>query len=294
MREHRDQLALVCCPQCHIAAILPLHYEQGWLLGGGPSCHTKTNHWEIGVEYLREESRWKFTVQSWPWNPLCTSNLGGAGASQAGQDKAVIPDYPYPVVAQTPCTESGAAQTFPVQDRMWFPLRLFPPSCTSALSLPSFPGVPCPQPAGGWPATTSCSLTSSSAWNVFQSHLCHPSRKVIAVKDAAFSLLQPAWIILNRPEYLLVFKAPHVSYGYPNWKTCAVCHSLYKCVLESRAVAILYNVLLKTKTKPTKPLLGFSSTFMLGFYLTCFLILTTVVFVSVIYSCVKVSTVVSL
>uniref|UniRef100_A0A8C9EK01 Adenylate cyclase type 5 n=1 Tax=Pavo cristatus TaxID=9049 RepID=A0A8C9EK01_PAVCR len=34
-------------------------------------------------------------------------------------------------------------------------------------------------------------------------------------------------------------------------------------------------------------LLAFSSTFMLGFYLTCFLILTTVVFVSIIYSCVK-------
>lgn len=151
-------------------------------------------------------------------------------------------------------------------------------------------------PLASWgpTATTSCSVTSSSAWNVFQSHLCHPSRKVIAVKDAAFSVLQPVWIILNRPEYLLVFKAPRVSYCYPNWKPCAVCHSLYKCVLESRAVAILYTVHLKNKTKPTKPLLDFSSTFMLGFYLTCFLILTTVVFVSVIYSCVKVSTVVSL
>lgn len=99
---------------------------------------------------------------------------------------------------------------------------------------------------------------------------------------------------LNRPECLLVFQAPRVSHSYPNWKACAVCHSLYKCVLESRAGAILHNVHLKNKTKPTKPLLDFSSTFMLGFYLTCFLILTTVVFVSVIYSCVKVSTVVSL
>ena len=32
-----------------------------------------------------------------------------------------------------------------------------------------------------------------------------------------------------------------------------------------------------------------SSVFMLSFYLTCFLLLTLVVFVSVIYSCVKVS-----
>lgn len=151
-----------------------------------------------------------------------------------------------------------------------------------------------PTASWGLTATTSCSVTSSSAWNVFQPRLCHPSRKVIAVKDAAFSVLQPVWVILNRPEYLLVFKAPRVSYCSPNWKVCAVCHSLYKCVLESRAVAILYNVHLKKKTKPTKPLFDFSSTFMLGFYLTCFLILTTVVFVSVIYSCVKVSTVVSL
>lgn len=37
-------------------------------------------------------------------------------------------------------------------------------------------------------------------------------------------------------------------------------------------------------------LLSFSSSvFMLSFYLTCFLLLTLVVFVSVIYSCVKVS-----
>lgn len=30
-----------CCPQCHITRILPLDYEQGWLLGGGLSCHTR-------------------------------------------------------------------------------------------------------------------------------------------------------------------------------------------------------------------------------------------------------------
>lgn len=146
------------------------------------------------------------------------------------------------------------------KDRWKFPLRLFPASCTSALSPPSFPGVPCPQPAGGQPATTTCSVPSSSAWNVFQSHLCHLSRKVIAVKDAAFSVLQPVWIILNRPKYLLVFKAPRVSYCYPNWKACALCHSLYKCVLESRAGASLYNVhLTKKKTKQNQPNLSLIS-----------------------------------
>lgn len=50
--------------------------------GRGLSCHTETNHQEIGVEYLCEGNRWKFTVHSWPWNPLCTSKLGGAGTSK--------------------------------------------------------------------------------------------------------------------------------------------------------------------------------------------------------------------
>lgn len=113
--------------------------------------------------------------------------------------------------------------------------------------------VPCPQPAGGWLPQQVVPSPPLVHEMFFQSHLCHPSRKVIAVKDAAFSVLQPVWIILNRPKYLLVFKAPRVSYCYPNWKACAVCHSLYKCVLESRAVAILYKVHLKNKTNQTSP-----------------------------------------
>lgn len=266
--------------------------------GRGLSCHTETNHQEIGVEYLCEGNRWKFTVHSWPWNPLCTSKLGGAGTSKLAKIR-LLPltilvlrlltsharDRAQRVVLHRPSLcKTGSHSHWDYSH---------PAALEHSACLPS-PGMPCPQPAEGWPATTSCSFASSSAWNVFQSHLCHPSRKVIAVKDAAFSVLQPVWIILNRPECLLVFKAPRVSYCYPNWKASAVCHSLYQCALEGRAVAILYDVPLKNKTKPIKPLLDFSSTFMLGFYLTCFLILTTVVFVSVIYSCVKVSTVVSL
>ena len=163
---------------------------------------------------------------------------------------------------------------------------LFPLGCTAAFSTLAFPGVCCLQPAGGRPATTNCSISSLSAPNISQSLCCHRSRKVIAVKDAVFSSLQSAWVIQNRTEYLLVFKAPRISYCYPNWKACAVCCSLCTChVVESRAAAILYGMHLKKKN-----VLDFSSTFMLGFYLTCFLILTTVVFVSVIYSCVKVST----
>lgn len=52
----------------------------------------------------------------------------------------------------------------------------------------------------------------------------------------------------NRAAYLLVFKAPCISYCYPNWKACAVCHSLYKChSLEIRALAF-YMVCIKNKS----------------------------------------------
>lgn len=47
--------------------------------------------------------------------------------------------------------------------------------------------------------------------------------------------------------------------------------------------------LLDVTALPSRHLLSFSSVFMLSFYLTCFVLLTLVVFVSVIYSCVKVS-----
>lgn len=103
--------------------------------------------------------------------------------------------------------------------------------------------IACPQPASSWPAITSCSISSSSTLNISQSLCCQLGRKVIAIKDAVFSALQPAWVILNRTEYLLVFKAPCISYCCSNWKARTVCHVLYKChVLESRAVAILCDV----------------------------------------------------
>lgn len=111
-------------------------------------------------------------------------------------------------------------------------------SCTAVHSTLSFLGSPA-RSQRGWPSVTNCSVTSSSTGDISQSLCCHLGRKVIAIKDAAFSALQPVWVIqIGQPICLLVFKAPCISYCYPNWKACAVCHSLYKChSLEIRAVA---------------------------------------------------------
>lgn len=118
-------------------------------------------------------------------------------------------------------------------------------TCTQQHCWVSFLGSPaCSQQ--GWPSVINCSITSSSTGDISQSLCCHLSRKVIAIKDAAFSA---AYVTnSNMAAYLLVFKAPCISYCYPNWKACAVRHSLYKChSLEIIAVAF-YIVCIKNKS----------------------------------------------